>query len=106
MPVITSMEELAEAQQADKQLKTHLDENTSLNLLKFILSGFSLPLYCDCSTDTIRPFVLKVLRRKIIKTVHTLHPGKVTSRQINQKFVWPSMDKEIKSWSRSRLPSC
>ncbi|KMQ89633.1 retrovirus-like pol polyprotein [Lasius niger] len=106
MPIITSMEELTEVQQEDDELKTlELKGNTSLKLRKFILSGTDLPLYCDCSTDLIRPFVLKPLRRKIFEAVHNLaHPsGRTSSRQISQKFVWPLMDKEIR-WSRACLP--
>lgn len=76
MPLITSMDELAEAQQTDDELKVLLEGNTSLNLRKFILTGSNLPVYCDCSTDTIRPFIPRVLRRKIFEAVHCLaHPG-------------------------------
>jgi len=106
MPIITSMEELAKAQQEDDELKTLLEGNTSLKLRKFTISDTELTLYCDCSTDTIRPFVPKTLRRRIFEAVHNLaHPsGKTSSRQISQKFVWPLMDKEIRGWSHTCLP--
>ncbi|XP_036142871.1 uncharacterized protein LOC118645593 [Monomorium pharaonis] len=99
------MEELASAQQKDEELKTLLDRNISLVLRKFILSGTSSLLYSGCITDTIRPFVPKVFRRRIFEAVHNLaHPnGKASSKQIGQKFVWPSMDKEIRNWSQSCL---
>lgn len=88
MPIITSMEELAEVQQEDDELETLLKGNTSLKLRKFILSDTDLPLYCDCSTDLIRPFVPKPFRRKIFEAVHNLaHPsGRTSSRQISQNL--------------------
>lgn len=106
MPIITSMEELAEAQQVDDELKTLLEGKTSLKLQKFILSNTNRTLYCDCSTDTIRPFVPKNLRRRVSEAVPNLaHPsGRATSHQIGQKFVWPLMNKEIRGWSRACLP--
>jgi len=78
-----------------------------LKLQRFILSGSTSPIYCDCSTECIRPYVPQLLRRRIFDTVHRLaHPsGKSTCKAIQQKFVWPSLRKDIKEWCRSCL-SC
>lgn len=89
LPTITTMEELASAQREDEELRTLLDSNTSLILRKFILSGTGSSLYCDCSTDVIRPFVPKALRRKIFEAVHNLaHPsGKACFQQADKPKV-------------------
>lgn len=103
VPVITSTEELAQAQQTDTELRTILDTDTSLNLRKFTLPGSVTPIYCDCSTEEIRVYVPGNLRRQIFNAVHRLaHPsGRTTSKQIRQKFVWPNMDKDIRGWAKT-----
>jgi hypothetical protein len=103
MPIITTTEELAEAQQSDTELQDILNSDTSLNLRKFTLPGSVSPIYCDCSTEEIRAYVPGVLRRKIFDSVHDLaHPSdKATSHQIKRKFVWPGMDKNIKNWAKT-----
>jgi len=53
MPIIVSLEEFAVAQLEDEELKTLLSEQSALKLQKFILSGSSTPIYCDCSTECI-----------------------------------------------------
>ncbi|KAL6419047.1 hypothetical protein ACFW04_014109 [Cataglyphis niger] len=65
-----------------------------------------LPIFCDCSTVKIRPYVPQQLRKKIFDVVHSLyHPsGCSTCKLIQQKFIWPTMKKDIKEWARSYLP--
>jgi len=57
MPVIVSLEELAVAQLEDEKLKTLLSKQSALKLQKFILSGSTTPIYCNCSTKRIRLYI-------------------------------------------------
>ncbi|KAM0731565.1 hypothetical protein ACS0PU_002625 [Formica fusca] len=104
MPVIVSLEDMTTYQQEDEELKSLLTDS-SLKLQKLILTGSSSPIFCDCSTDNIRPYVPQLLRRRIFDVVHGLsHPsGRSTCKLIRQKFVWPTMKKDIKEWSRTCL---
>lgn len=106
MPVIVSMDDLAEEQSKDEELLNILKGSTSLTLRPLTFAGSTTPLYCEVSQETIRPYVPKTLRRKIFDTVHGLaHPsGKITRPQIQQKFVWPHMGKHILEWARTCLP--
>ena len=64
-------------------------------------------ILCDCATETIRPFIPAESRFDVFQQLHNLsHPGiKATIKMIKKKFVWPHMDKQIKEWTRSCLPS-
>lgn len=106
MPVIVSLEDLATFQKEDEELKSLLS-NSSLKLHKLTLTGSTVPIFCDCSTTNIRPYIPQLIRRKIFDIVHGLaHPsGRTTCKLIQHKFVWPSMKKDIKEWSRTCL-SC
>ncbi|GAB1862847.1 Galactose-1-phosphate uridylyltransferase [Camponotus japonicus] len=106
MPVIVSLDDLAKFQKDDEELESLL-ANSSLKLQKLTLTGSTAPIYCDCSTVNIRPYIPLLLRRKIFDVVHGLaHPsGRATCKLIQQKFIWPSMKKDIKEWSRTCL-SC
>jgi len=57
LPVIVSLEDLAQAQVDDEELKILLTTKSSLKLQKFILSGSTIPIFCDCSTECIRPYI-------------------------------------------------
>ena len=72
-------------------------ESSSLQLEK--VEG----IWCDVSQGVKRPYVPKDLRQRVFKLVHNLaHPGtKQTSQLICQRFVWPSMKKEIKEMVRT-----
>ncbi|XP_070171491.1 uncharacterized protein, partial [Polyergus mexicanus] len=103
--LFVSLEELAELQREDEELKALLT-NSSLKLQKLILSGLTTPIFCDCSTVNIRPYVPQQLRRRIFDVVHGLsHPSsRSICKLIQQKFIWPTMKKDIKEWARSCLP--
>lgn len=101
-PVIVSTEELAEEQQKDEELQDILTGKTYVKLRLFTLTGSSRPLYCEVTEEAIKPYIPKNLRRKIFDAVHGLaHPsGRATRQQIRQKFIWPSINKNITYWAR------
>lgn len=105
LPIIMSTEELAQEQAKDPELTKLRESNTALQLQPLTLIGSNLPLYCDCSQGTIRPYVPDSLRKRIFDAVHGLaHPsGRATCQQIKQKFIWPKINQDIKRWARSCL---
>ncbi|KMQ85929.1 pol polyprotein [Lasius niger] len=106
MPTSIDMQEIAELQSTDEELQQlKLSTSTSLKLKKFTLSETAATIYCDTSGKDIRPYIPKLLRRRAFDMVHQMaHPsGRATHRQVAQKFVWPSMAKDIKEWARTCL---
>ena len=105
MPVLFTTEDLSDAQKYDEELQDLLKSNSSLNMRKLPMTNSDTYLYCDISTDEIRPYIPKNLRQKIFDLTHGFsHPnGRVTQKLISKKFVWPGMNKDIKEWARSCL---
>lgn len=100
-----NFEALADAQKIDQEILdiVHGKATTSLQLKLFTIPGSSKALYCDCSNNTIRPFVTKGFRDKILAATHNLaHPGtRATARLITQRFVWPNIRKDSIAFARS-----
>ncbi|KMQ85927.1 pol polyprotein [Lasius niger] len=106
MPTSIDMQEIAELQSTDEELQQlKLSTSTSLKLKKFTLSETAATIYCDTSGEDIRPYIPKLLRRRVFDMMHQMsHPsGRATHRQVAQKFVWLSMAKDIKEWARTCL---
>jgi len=104
MPIIVTTDELYQEQQTDEELQTLLKSKTALSLKKLRLDDGEKAIYCDV-TDQIRIYVPTTLRRRIFDTVHKVsHPsGRVTKKMIAQRFVWPSMQKDITYWAKTCL---
>lgn len=107
MPIIVSVEDLAQAQENDGELQELLVSNSSsLQLRKLRLAdNADKTLYCDISENEVRPYVPQSLRRQIFNTVHNMaHPsGRTTQKLIRRRFVWPVMRKDIAQWARTCL---
>lgn len=95
---------MASAQRDDEELSKLRDSST------FQFSDVPLPtsegtIVCDLSTGTARPYVPPQFRRAIFDSLHSLsHPGlKATQRLITQRYIWTSMNKDIRNWCRSCL---
>ena len=89
---------MIEAAQKDD---TELDEilqngEKALKLKKIYFPEFNANIYCDTTNDTIRPYVPKILRRRVFSSLHGLsHPGmRAIQRLIKNRFVWPSVNKD------------
>ncbi|XP_065067489.1 uncharacterized protein LOC135693039 [Rhopilema esculentum] len=93
---------LSAAQQQDSEFQ-HIQSNTSLNLKEFPLPADSGTIICDISTGTPRPYVPVCYRRLVFNHLHSLaHPGiRATQRLIRQHYIWPSINKDIRNWTRS-----
>lgn len=98
-------EELATSQKNDKELLTFLKEkqNSGLHLKKLFLPETKVPIFCDVSTTTVRPFVTKSFRRSIFKKIHGIsHPGiNATVKLITERYVWPSIKSDCRKWAKS-----
>lgn len=92
---------LSVAQQSDRELAT-LIRAKSLPLVKTTSPD---PLYCLQSHDKLRPFVSVEFRQKLFTQIHNLsHPGpKASANLVAQTYFWPSLDKDVKMWSKCCL---
>lgn len=95
---------LQEHQEADEQLKHLLesDSTTSLKLKKLKYGSGTSFIYCDTSTNNVRPYIPINFRRAIFKSVHELaHPGqKGTTKMVAERFVWPGVKKDCAKWAK------
>lgn len=97
---------LAQDQEVDEELGQYLTQNnSSLRLKKMKYPGSKVPLYCDISTPTPRPFITKNFRKQVFLSLHSLsHPGPVaTAKLVGDRFVWPEMRKNCREWARTCL---
>ncbi|BHF59615.1 hypothetical protein SprV_0100257600 [Sparganum proliferum] len=78
---------------------------TSLQLEAIPLSTTPGTILCDVSRGASRPLVPSEMRRDVFATLHNLaHPGiRSTQRLVSERFVWPSMNTDIRQWTRSCL---
>ncbi|CAH8610157.1 unnamed protein product [Schistosoma curassoni] len=93
---------LAALQNIDVELNRLKSANTtSLVLKETPLEEVSIT--CDISTGQPRPFIPKPLRRNIFEAMHNIsHPGiKATIKLISERFVWPSMNRDIRNWTQA-----
>ena len=106
-PTQVDLQMLAQAQVEDPELEALLHSSaTSLSLTTLSLPASSSTIVCDMSTGSPRPFVSAPLRRTVFTALHSLsHPGvQATQQLIAERFVWPGMKKDIKTWTRTCLP--
>ena len=97
---------MATAQSADPQLQRYLvSQSTGLRLRSVTPEDDDVALICDTARGRCRPFVPLHFRRPIFDQLHGLsRPGIAASRRlIAERFVWPNMAKDIKSWCRTCL---
>ncbi|XP_045448264.1 uncharacterized protein K02A2.6-like [Melitaea cinxia] len=100
-----SIENIAQAQSCDSELQTLLTAGSSLRLEKLMVPGSRVPLYCDVSTPTSRPYVPKIFRKQVFESLHSLsHPGaSATIKLVAERFVWPGIRKDCREWARACL---
>lgn len=94
-------DKLADCQE-DQDLQDLLNSK-SLVIGKVRIPESTKKIYCDLSTDNIRPYIPKHYRQVVFKNIHGLsHPGiRTTVKLITQKFIWPSINADIRDSTRS-----
>uniref|UniRef100_A0A0C9RQ48 RNA-directed DNA polymerase n=1 Tax=Fopius arisanus TaxID=64838 RepID=A0A0C9RQ48_9HYME len=102
MPTVLDSETIQQAQESDDELNGLL-QHDNLKLERLTIDGNQL--FCDISTGFVRPFIPESLRKRAFDVIHGLaHPsGRVTSRQLKEKFIWPGIKKDALRWSRECL---
>nr|VZH96017.1 unnamed protein product [Spirometra erinaceieuropaei] len=80
-------------------------QHTSLQLEAIPLSTTPGTILCDVSRGASRPVVPNEMRRDVFAALHNLaHPGiRTTQRLVSERFVWPSMNTDIRQRTRSCL---
>lgn len=94
---IVDFAQIAEHQKTCPDLKKYLeDSNTTLQLKRIAFEQHTL--YCDISTNRVRPFIPLAFREKVVLKMHDIaHPGiRATIHLVGERFVWPGMRKDIK----------
>ena len=95
---------MASAQETDSDLqRVRNATDTLLQLQQIPVAGSSTALWCDTSTPVQRPFVPLSFRRQVFDSLHGLAHDSIRStvRKISERFVWPSMQKDIPLWTRA-----
>lgn len=103
MPQSIDYEEMAKAQSRDDELRRIRETGKVLKLIPFLMSPKSTELWCDTSTDIVRPYVPKDFRHTIFRTFHNLsHPGvKATVDLVKKRFTWKDLKKDVSNFTRA-----
>uniref|UniRef100_A0A5S6Q4E0 RNA-directed DNA polymerase n=2 Tax=Trichuris muris TaxID=70415 RepID=A0A5S6Q4E0_TRIMR len=96
--------EIAAAQTDDEELR-QLRASPMFSFQSIVLPMSRDSLVCDMSTGSPRPFVPQQFRRTVFLSLHSLaHPGvNATQDLITKRFLWPSMNRDIRNWTRACL---
>ena len=100
-----SIEQLAQSQEDDPELKSLLSATVRPKGSKFCLQEFTFSnhkIICESSTRQLRPYVPLNLRKNIFSELHSLsHPGiRATRRLISTRYFWPSLNKDVGNWAK------
>ena len=104
MPSSVDYNLLANEQENDGELKSLIQsQETSLQLKRLKIPGSEVEIFCDVSSKNIRPFITSSFRKNIFNNLHGLsHPGiAATVELLKSRFVWPSISKDAREWTRS-----
>ncbi len=97
---------MARAQQEDSQVQElQSSPPPSLTLQEIPLIMADTTILCDMSTGKPRPVVPVSWRRTVFDSLHSLsHPEiRATQRLITTRYVWPSINTDVRRWTRSCL---
>ena len=98
---------MAAAQVKDPELIRwqSLASSSSLTLKAIPIPTVNLTIWCDTSTGVPRPFVPATPRQAVFDSLHSLsHPGiRATQRLITARYVWPHINSDVRTWTRSCL---
>lgn len=97
------LELIATSQRNNFELEQIINNpNSTFKLTKMAVPNTDLTMFCDISTNYVRPFIVENLRKPIFELLHNLaHPGKRTTiKMISEKYVWPKMSHDINQWSK------
>lgn len=96
-------EEIAKQQLIDEEFENFRNSSNSLQFKLLQVPNTNIKLYCDVSTEHVRPYIPQDLRKSVFNNIHGLsHPGiRSTRRLLTKKFVWPSINNDCKNWVKT-----
>lgn len=103
-PTTLDFSEIAIAQSTDTDLEKWSSQNdTSIQIKKVVIPNCDTQIFCEISTDNIRPYLPDKFRKLAFKMIHNLsHPGISTTRKLlAQRFFWPGMNKDVSQWAKT-----
>ncbi|GFT55024.1 transposon Ty3-I Gag-Pol polyprotein, partial [Nephila pilipes] len=75
MPNPINYDEIAKSQESDLELQNLINNPQGLQLRKIVMPNSDIPLFCDLSTGTARPYIPKDYRQRIFSQLHNMsHP--------------------------------
>ncbi|UYV84111.1 hypothetical protein LAZ67_X001211 [Cordylochernes scorpioides] len=91
---------IAEKQQDDTELSNLRSQNKLLIFKEHCLPS-GKTLWCDISTNRIRPYIPE-FRMNVFTSIHGLsHPGiKTTVREVTSRYIWLNINKDIRNWTK------
>lgn len=104
---IIDYERIAIAQQNDVEIQHLLtdanNETTGIKLKLLNVPGCKAQLFCDTSTQTIRPYIPKDFRQQILSNTHNLsHPGvRATTKLMTDRFIWSGIRKDTANFVKN-----
>lgn len=104
-PTPINYDELSSAQERDNNIQLLLQQD-NIKLKKITLPTSNKPIYCEVSTNNVRPYLPDEFRVTAFNAVHGLsHPGTRTTRKLLQhRYFWPSMNADISKWTKTCIP--
>ena len=93
--------DIATEQKVDSEL-TQLGKTSSL---KLPIPASNATIICDISTGVPHPYVPSKFRCAIFDSLHCVaHPGiRATQKLITTRYIWPSINKDVRQWAQSCL---
>ena len=104
-PQIIDFKAMAMAQLEDEDLIRLQSSPSTLTLQAVPLAVSDTTIVCDTSTGVSRPFVPASFRRAVFDSLHSRsHPGiRAIQRLLTARYVWPSINADVRRWARSCL---
>jgi transposase InsO family protein len=105
-PSAINYSELSKDQEQSTELLHIMQNNKKLTFKKICLPGTNTKIVCETSFNKIRPYLPLQYRQLAFNAVHGLsHPGfRSTKKMIADRFFWPSMNKNISTWTKACVP--
>ncbi|CAK9801751.1 hypothetical protein ANTQUA_LOCUS2995 [Anthophora quadrimaculata] len=79
---------------------------SGLNIKRLKIPGSTAKVFCDVSTDSVRPYLTVPFRRPAFDALHGLaHPGvKATVKLVTGRYVWPAIRADCREWTKTCIP--
>ncbi|GFU35860.1 pol polyprotein [Nephila pilipes] len=73
MPNPINYDEIAKSQELDLELQNLISNSQGLQLQKIVMPNSDIPLFCNLSTGTTRPYIPKEYRHQIFSQLHNIY---------------------------------